>query len=130
MSDFKIHQQLISTRDWKRFEQSMCSSCEATCCYLPVEATASDLVRMGILDEFHLELDLKEIVKDALAHRDVIRYNSKDEKFTLKQGASGACIYLDLKKKNCTIYDKRPETCRNHPMIGPKRGFCAYLKKK
>lgn len=130
MSDFKIHQKLITTRDWTKYEDFLCAKCEATCCYMPVEADVNDLVKLGILSEFHLELDELEQKKDALKHKDIIRYNSKNSMYTLKQQASGACIYLDLKKKNCTVYEDRPKTCRNHPQVGPKPGYCGFLKKK
>ena len=39
------------------------------------------------------------------------------------------CLYLDRKSRLCTIYDKRPDTCRNHPKIGPRPGYCAYKPK-
>jgi len=40
------------------------------------------------------------------------------------------CYYLDRKSRLCTIYDKRPDTCRNHPKIGPRPGYCAYKPKE
>jgi Fe-S-cluster containining protein len=39
------------------------------------------------------------------------------------------CLYLDRKSRLCTIYDLRPDTCRNHPKIGPRPGFCAFKPK-
>ncbi|MFO6335145.1 YkgJ family cysteine cluster protein, partial [Pseudomonas aeruginosa] len=33
---------------------------------------------------------------------------------------------LDRKTRLCTIYARRPDTCRNHPRIGPRPGYCAY----
>jgi Fe-S-cluster containining protein len=43
--------------------------------------------------------------------------------------ASGDCIFLDTGTRRCTIYRQRPETCRNHPQVGPKPGYCAFRKK-
>ena len=40
------------------------------------------------------------------------------------------CLYLDRKSRLCTIYEKRPDTCRNHPKIGPRPGYCAYKPKE
>ncbi len=40
------------------------------------------------------------------------------------------CLYLDRKSRLCTIYDKRPDTCRNHPKVGPRPGYCAYKPKE
>lgn len=96
---------------------------------MPVEVRTSDLIRMGILIDFHLELPLKEQIKEALKHPSVIRYTPSTEKFTLAQKPDGACFFLD-KNKKCTIYGDRPDTCRNHPQIGPRPGFCAYMKKE
>ncbi|MDP4732351.1 MAG: YkgJ family cysteine cluster protein, partial [Limnohabitans sp.] len=28
-----------------------------------------------------------------------------------------------------TVYDKRPNTCRLHPQVGPKPGFCPFGNK-
>jgi Fe-S-cluster containining protein len=33
---------------------------------------------------------------------------------------------LDAKTRRCTVYDKRPNTCRLHPQVGPKPGYCPY----
>lgn len=130
MSDFKIHQRLITTRAWTKYEDFLCKSCEATCCYLPVEADIEDLVNLGLLSEFHLELDEREQSKDALKLKEITRYNSKSGLYTIRQHASGACMYLDLNKKNCTVYENRPKTCQNHPEVGPKPGYCGFIKKK
>ncbi|MBC7429935.1 MAG: YkgJ family cysteine cluster protein, partial [Bacteriovorax sp.] len=46
----------------------------------------------------------------------------------LKQKPDGSCFFLDINKK-CTQYDQRPDTCRNHPQVGPRPGFCGYMKK-
>jgi hypothetical protein len=40
------------------------------------------------------------------------------------------CLYLDRKSRLCTIYAECPDTCRNHPKIGPRPGYCAYKPKK
>ncbi|MFO6138957.1 YkgJ family cysteine cluster protein, partial [Pseudomonas aeruginosa] len=50
----------------------------------------------------------------------------KREIFTLTRMANGDCLYLDRKTRLCSIYARRPDTCRNHPRIGPRPGYCAY----
>jgi Fe-S-cluster containining protein len=95
---------------------------------MPTEVDAADLVRMGILTEFHLELSTREQVKDALKHPAVLRHATKSDMYTLTQKLDGSCHYLD-KNFKCAIYDNRPATCRNHPQVGPRPGFCAYIKK-
>lgn len=89
----------------------------------------ADLVRLGILDEFHLESSLKEQVKEALKHPALTRYTPSTEKYTLTQKPDNSCYFLDANKR-CTQYEIRPDTCRNHPKIGPRPNFCAYMKKE
>ncbi|HET8870625.1 MAG TPA: YkgJ family cysteine cluster protein, partial [Aquabacterium sp.] len=59
----------------------------------------------------------------------VARFNNKYELFTLARRASGDCLYLDANTRRCTIYEKRPHTCRNHPKVGPRPGYCAFRAK-
>ena len=119
---------LQSVGRWKEYIDGLCDSCLALCCYMPTELDAPDLIRMGILTEFHLELSVREQVKDALKHPGVLRYASKSGKYTLTQKLDGACYFLD-KEHRCSVYENRPETCRNHPQVGPRPGYCAYMKK-
>lgn len=124
----KIEEHLKDMGRWTHYKKGMCDTCEGLCCYMPVEVQTSDLIRLGILADFHLEMSLKEQIKDALKHPGVSRYTASTEKFTLAQKPDSSCFFLDANKR-CTQYDQRPETCRNHPKIGPKPGFCAYMKK-
>lgn len=96
---------------------------------MPVEVMASDLVRMGILDEFYLDSSLKEQTKEALKHPGVTRYTPSNEKYTLTQKQDTSCYFLDANKR-CSVYENRPDTCRNHPKIGTRPNYCAYMKKE
>ncbi len=129
MSHKKNIQEHLNNLDrWTKYRKGLCESCLGLCCYMPVEVKVQDLIRLNILDEFHLELSEREMVKDALKHPAVLRYTPSTEKFTLKQKPDGSCFFLDDEKR-CTRYHVRPDTCRNHPQIGPRPGFCAYMKK-
>ncbi len=100
------------------------------CCSLPVEARLSDLVRMELVDPFEAEvLAPKKIAKRLLKAGAIQHFNFKDSKFTLAQRANNDCVYLNPQTRLCTIYEKRPDICRNHPRIGPRPGFCAYQEK-
>ena len=123
-----IQEQLKDLTRWSLFKKGMCDTCEGLCCYMPVEVTISDLIRLGILAEFHLEMSIKEQTKDALKHPSVLRYTLSTEKYTLTQKSDNSCFFLDANKR-CTQYEIRPDTCRNHPKIGPRPNYCAYLKK-
>lgn len=128
MSKKNIQEHLNDLSRWTRYRKGLCDNCLGLCCYMPVEVKVHDLIRLNILDEFHLELTEREQIKDALKHPAVLRYTPSTEKFTLKQKPDGSCYFLDEQKK-CTRYNDRPDTCRNHPQIGPRPGFCAYMKK-
>ncbi len=119
---------LNDLRNWRPYKKGMCDSCIGLCCYMPVEVKIADLVRMGILTEFHLEMDEREQIKSALKHPGVDRYTKSTEKFTLTQKSNLSCFFLTPEGR-CSIYDLRPETCRKHPKIGPKPNHCAYYPK-
>lgn len=125
----KIQEHLNTLHQWTQYKKGLCESCEGLCCYMPVEARVSDLIRLGILVDFHLELSPKEQIKEALKNPAVTRFTPSTEKFTLAQKPDGSCFYLD-KFKKCTRYQDRPDTCRNHPQVGPRPGYCAYMKKE
>ena len=71
-----------------------CTNCKAVCCRLEV-IIISDT---GVPEEFI----------------------QKPEKWggmeTMKKGEDGWCIALDRKKMCCSIYDKRPQICRDFDM--------------
>lgn len=116
---------------WVKYRKGLCRTCTATCCSLPVEAKLSDLVRMELVDSFEAEVTPpKRIAKRLIKSGAVRHFNLKEKKYTLAQRANNDCLYLDQTTRRCTIYDKRPDVCRNHPRIGPRAGFCAYKQKK
>ena len=93
---------------------------------MPVEARLSDLIRMELVDEFERGEPLKNIAKRLMKDGVVERFNQKTGLFTLTRMSNNDCYFLNRKTRLCTIYDKRPETCRNHPKIGPRPGYCAF----
>lgn len=122
----EIRTDINNTATWVKYSKKLCGSCTASCCSLPVEVKVEDLVRMELADAFEKDDDPKYIAKRLIKQRIVDHYHSKSRTFTLSRMANGDCLYLDQKKRNCTIYPQRPDTCRNHPQIGPKSGFCPY----
>ncbi|STQ91097.1 hypothetical protein EV682_103415 [Iodobacter fluviatilis] len=94
---------------------------------MPVEVKLSDLVRMNLVDAFEAEGEPPKQIAKRLTKAGIIdHFNFKNSIYTLKRKANGDCRYLDLKTRLCTIYENRPNTCRNHPRIGPRPGYCAY----
>jgi len=114
---------------WIRYESNMCHSCASSCCTMPVEVRFNDLLRMGLVEEFERSEPRKSIAKRLQKEGIVERYNQKSEIFTLVRMANNDCLYLDRKTRLCTIYDMRPDTCRNHPKVGPRPGYCAFKPK-
>jgi Fe-S-cluster containining protein len=130
---FKLQQivaDVENTATWIRYKRKLCDSCSAVCCTLPVEVTGADLARMELADSYELEDNQKKIAR-ALEKKGVIEhFHVRSGVFTLARRADGSCVFLDPKTRRCTIYSKRPNTCRNHPQVGPRSGYCAYQPKE
>ncbi|MFC3607692.1 YkgJ family cysteine cluster protein [Stutzerimonas tarimensis] len=114
---------------WARYHNGLCRGCHATCCTLPVEVRLDDLIRMELVDPFERDEPAKSVAKRLSKAGVIERFNARQEVFTLARGSSGDCLYLDPKTRLCGIYSKRPDTCRNHPHVGPRSGYCAYRPK-
>jgi Fe-S-cluster containining protein len=114
---------------WAKYKKKMCDHCTGTCCSLPVEVKAADLVRLGLIDAFELDDSMKRIFKRLSKDGQVEHYHEKTGLFTLARMANGDCLYLDAVSRRCTVYEKRPDTCRNHPQVGPRPGYCAFIPK-
>ncbi len=125
----KKQTQLEEPSTWIKYTPKLCNSCKASCCSLPVEVKMHDLVRMELMDEFELDENPKVIAKRLKKVGVIEHFYPKKELFTLTRLANGDCLYLDHNERRCTIYPKRPDTCRNHPGIGPRSGFCAYASR-
>jgi Fe-S-cluster containining protein len=119
---------LENVSTWVKYSARLCKTCVANCCRLPVETRLPDLVRIGVVDEFELDENAKQIAKRLKKEGVVEHFYQKKRLFTLTRMANGDCLFLDSISRKCTIYQKRPETCRNHPHIGPRAGFCAFSK--
>lgn len=115
---------------WLKYRAGLCEHCMATCCTMPVEVKLPDLVRMGVVDEFEAGEPAKQIAKRLMKAGIIEHFNFKNSIFTLARRANHDCHYLDEQTRRCTIYEKRPNTCRNHPQIGPRPGYCAYRVKQ
>lgn len=93
-----------------------CEKCPAYCCsvYERVAVSDSDLIRLAT----HFRLSPEEAEKQ-------FTKKWRDERILKRQKdpvLGSACRYLDLQTRGCTIYDARPDTCRDYPV----RKRCAY----
>ena len=120
---------LDRTDTWIKYEKTMCHACASSCCTMPVETRLSDLIRLELVAEFERGEPPKNIAKRLMKDGVVERFNQKSGIFTLTRMGNNDCYFLDRKSRLCTVYDKRPDTCRNHPRIGPRPGYCAFKPK-
>jgi Fe-S-cluster containining protein len=115
---------------WTRYKNGLCDTCAANCCTMPVEVKMADLVRLGMVDPFEAEHDDPKYIAKRLSKAGQIEhFNFKNSIFSLARRASGDCQLLDAKTRRCTVYDKRPNTCRLHPQVGPRPNHCPYGNK-
>lgn len=116
---------------WRSYKASLCSSCYATCCTMPLEVRYEDLVTMGFvpaeeeLTKKKIQQTLKQLQKLGI----VKTYRSGTGLFLMNSKPNGDCQFLD-EERRCSIYQNRPEVCRKFPeAIGLRWGFCPYQKK-
>lgn len=115
---------------WTRYKAGLCDTCAANCCTMPVEVKLADLVRLELVDPFEAEHDdAKKIAKRLNKAGLIEHFNFKNSIFMLSRRASGDCQFLDAQTRRCTVYAKRPDTCRLHPQIGPRPGHCPFGSK-
>lgn len=117
------------TSTWKKYSPKLCKSCVGTCCTFMVEVTDKDLENLGYIEEDEAQTNLKKVIKDLKSLNIIQRYNSRSDKFILQQRKNGDCIFLNS-QRTCSVYEKRPEVCKQHPKtLGPKIGYCPYIPK-
>lgn len=115
---------------WTRYRSGLCNNCMANCCTMPVEVRLSDLVRLQLVDAFEAEHEAPKQIAKRLDKAGLIEhFNFKRSIFTLARRASGDCHFLDPVTRRCTVYAQRPETCRRHPQVGPRPGYCPYRER-
>jgi len=101
-----------------------CSKCPGYCCSYPrIELEAGDLKRLAA----HFDMSKREARKRFLQSGSgngkkrktvgVLRHRDDDIFGTI-------CLFFDTKARRCTIYEARPEICREYP--GRKR--CGYYE--
>ena len=115
---------------WKPYNVDFCTSCQANCCAMPVEIKGSDLVRLNLVTQDDLTNSIKKVAKKLKKQGVISSYREGTDFFMITQKPNGDCYYLDPKTRFCTVYDIRPDTCRDFPAsIGTRVGFCPAQKK-
>ena len=97
---------------------------------MPVEIKSSDLVRLDLTDVDELENSIKKVAKRLKKEGVISSYREGTDLFMLTQKSNDDCYFLDSKTRLCTVYEKRPDTCRDFPTrVGPRIGSCPYNPK-
>ncbi len=113
---------------WTVFRKGLCDGCWAGCCTLPVEVSVNDLIRLGLTCEEEAAVSVKKLAKRLIKAKILKSFHAKTQIFILDQRNGTDCLYLDANRQ-CTVYAKRPNVCREFPKIGPRPGFCPATKK-
>lgn len=110
---------------WKKYDADNCTRCRANCCAMPVEVKASDLVRLGVATQDEVDNSIKKLAKRLKKEKVITSYREGTEFFMITQKANSDCYFLDSRTRLCTVYERRPDTCRQFPaQIGTRVGFC------
>ncbi len=120
---------------WRPYRSSLCKSCYATCCTMPLEIKLLDLLRMGLISVDEADLsskrDLQKVVKHLQKQGIVKTYRESTGLFLLESKPNGDCLFLDSNIRSCKIYENRPQVCRSFPeTMGLRPRFCPYIKKQ
>jgi Fe-S-cluster containining protein len=114
---------------WQPYREGLCQGCRAGCCTMPVEIRAEDLQRLGLASEDEVRGSRKKLFKRL--HREGIlkSYRAGTDLFMLEQKNGTTDCYFLGPNRLCTVYERRPDVCRQFPSIGPRPGYCPAAPK-
>jgi len=102
---------MITHKDYSfKFDENKCSTCEGNCC---IGESGYIWITMQEIDTLakHLNISTQECFDKYL-----LKYGYK---FSIKEKKISdnnfACVFFDLDKKQCSIYEARPVQCRTFP---------------
>ncbi|MEI8348029.1 MAG: YkgJ family cysteine cluster protein [Pseudomonadota bacterium] len=110
---------------WRPFKSGLCQQCHGDCCRLPVEVHIEELVSMGLAHSQEVEHELRQLIKRLKKEGAIRLYDQKGHMCTLSQRPDDSCLFLE-ENRRCQIYAKRPQTCRNFPVVGPRPHYCPW----
>ena len=92
---------------------------------MPVEVKVADLIRLGIASIDEATNSIRKLAKRLKKEGFISSYREGTEFFMLTQKPNSDCYFLNSQTRLCTVYEKRPETCRQFPAeVGTRVGFC------
>jgi Fe-S-cluster containining protein len=100
----------------------MCRGCQADCCAMLLEVKIKDLARLDLCTE---DEEPKKVFQRLKKQKIAQTYRAATGMFLMQSKANGDCQFLDSQTRLCTVYEKRPDTCRRFPTVGgPRPAFC------
>src|SRR3989338_4147371 len=115
---------------WRPYDSNFCPQCREICCSMPVEVRASDLIRLNLISIDEVSNSIKKSAKKLKKLGFISSYRDGTDFFMLTQRPNGDCYFLDTRSRLCTVYDQRPDTCRDFPAkLGTRVGFCPGERK-
>jgi len=97
-----------------------CSKCPAYCCsYEKISIEPRDLKRLA--KHFDLELDSARRRFTRIFEDERVLRHRPDETY------GSACMFLDPKTRQCTVYEARPDVCKEYP-DKPRCGYYEFLR--
>ena len=101
-----------------KFDELKCKECEGNCCIGESGYIWITNYEITFLAD-HLGISQKETI-DKYLFKARYKYSIKEKQLPEN---NYACVFFDLDKKQCSIYDARPKQCRTFP-------FWDYFKEK
>ncbi len=109
---------------WIQYRAGMCTGCSGDCCTMPVEVKATDLIRLEVATVDEVEISKRKLSRRLMKEGIIQSYREGTDVFMLGSRPNGDCRFLHPQSRLCTVYEKRPEVCRDFPKIGPRPGCC------
>lgn len=92
------------------FEASVCDACEGNCCIGESGYIWINQSEIKVLAK-HLNLDVEELV---FKHLRKIGYKYSIKELQIAKD-NYSCMFFDLEKKQCSVYEARPRQCKTFP---------------
>lgn len=97
---------------------------------MPVEVTIQDLVGLEQISPNDVHTSRRKLVTQLKKSGLITSYRDATGKFMLTSRPNGDCLFLDATTRLCTVYEKRPQLCRDFPIKkGNRLGFCPSIRK-
>lgn len=97
---------------------------------MPVEIKVEDLIRLKLTTQDEVDHSVKKLAKRLKKEGFISSFREGTSFFMLAQRPDGDCYFLHPQTRLCTVYQLRPETCRNFPAVmGTRVGYCPAEKK-